>query len=362
MNYGRFRGISGRKNQKFSSFAHGHLLKTQTVRKIIFLCLGLWLCGLNADADTFQLTDGRAVTGEPLFSVANDAGLKIKTGDDQYENVPWTSFTQEELKKFQQTPKLAPLVGPFIEITEQEKRQKTEVKINPVDRLDRPEAHSLLGGLFSSGLGIVILLLIYAGNIYAAFEIALFRGRPAAVVCGLSTVLPVIGPILFLSLPTLSTHGQEPESEFEPVAAATPPSVSPLSPDPTPGTARAPHAGLHTPHPSEASGGLHLAQAEAAPENPELPATQTFQRGAFTFNRRFFETKFPGFFGVVRRHAEQHLVIVIKSARGEYTGDRILRISTNELHLQVHKGAASQEVMIPFTEIKEVQLKHEDSK
>jgi len=112
----------------------------------------------------------------------------------------------------------------------------------------------------------------------------------------------------------------------------------------------------------QAAGGLHIAHAEAhAAPAADLPQTQVFQRGAFTFNRRFFETKFPGFFGVVRREAEKDLLLVIKAARGEYTGTRITRIAGNDLHLEIHKGAASEEVLIPFTEIKEVQLKHKDA-
>jgi len=40
---------------------------------------------------------------------------------------------------------------------------------------------------------------------------------------------------------------------------------------------------------------------------------------------------------------------------------RITRIAANELHLQVQKGHASEEVMIPFIEIQEVRLKHKDA-
>ena len=79
------------------------------------------------------------------------------------------------------------------------------------------------------------------------------------------------------------------------------------------------------------------------------------------FNRRFFETKFPVFFGVVRRDAEKDMLIIIKAARGEYQIERISRISANDLHAQVRKGHATEEIMIPFTEVQEVRLKHKDS-
>ena len=39
----------------------------------------------------------------------------------------------------------------------------------------------------------------------------------------------------------------------------------------------------------------------------------------------------------------------------------ISRIAANDLHLEVHRGHASEEVMIPFQEIQQIQLKHKDA-
>ena len=87
-----------------------------------------------------------------------------------------------------------------------------------------------------------------------------------------------------------------------------------------------------------------------------------YTRGEFTFNRRFFETKFPGFFRVVPSEADKDLVMVIKAVRGEYVGKRISRISMNEMHIQLQSGNASAEVMVPFVEIQSVQIRHKDAK
>ena len=73
------------------------------------------------------------------------------------------------------------------------------------------------------------------------------------------------------------------------------------------------------------------------------------------------ETKFPGFFGVIRRDADREMLLIIKAVRGEYVGERISRIAANDLHLEIKKGDATAEVMIPFQEIKEIQLKHRDA-
>src|SRR5258708_40265870 len=57
-----------------------------------------------------------------------------------------------------------------------------------------------------------------------------------------------------------------------------------------------------------------LAQSAATAEaKPTLPATQTFSRGQFTFNRRFIETKFADFFGVVRHGADKDMVLIVKA-------------------------------------------------
>ena len=125
---------------------------------------------------------------------------------------------------------------------------------------------------------------------------------------------------------------------------------SPLAPDVPPGA------------PATAPGGLHLAHAETpAASAPAQAPAQVFKRGQFTFNRRFIETKFSGFFGVVRRSDTKDMVLLLKTARGEFTAVRISRIATNDMHVETRKGEAMQEITIPFGEIQEIHLKHTDA-
>ena len=189
--------------------------------------------------------------------------------------------------------------------------------------------------------------MLYLANVYAGFEVAIFRARPPLLVAGLAAV-PIVGflaPIVFLSMPTRTKPAEE--TVVEPVAAgeSAEEEVNPM------------HA-TGAQHPT----GLRLAHAEAEKAEASAAPAQTFQRGQFTFNRRFFETKFPNFFGVVRRDADKDLLLVIKSSRGEYGGQRITRIAANDLHLQIQRGPATEEVMIPFQEIQEIQLKHKDAR
>ncbi len=329
------------------------------VRRLCIV-LALLVFGLAelARAETFKLTNGETLTGEVLPGSANDAGVQIKVGEGKYESVPWTSFSQEDLKKFAKIQKLEPLVDPFIEVTPEEKIKKTEVNIKQPERLERPTGQSLLGSLFSSGLGLFVMLLLYAANIYAGYEVSIFRAQSPALVCGVSAALPLIGPIIFLSMPTKVAPAEE---TWEPTPAvavetAATDAVNPMQAD---GAQHPTSLRLAASEPSDA---VKVGRFQGEEEQPSLPPTVTYQRGQFTFNRRFIETKFPGFFGVVRRDADRDLVLVIKSARGEYTGQRISRIAANDLHLQVARGHATEEVMIPFVEIQEIRLKHKDAK
>jgi hypothetical protein len=324
---------------------------------IAALGLGLLLAGA-AYADTFNLVNGQTITGELLRGSENDFGVQIKLGEDKYERVPWANFSQDDLKKFAQNPKLEPLVEPFIEITQAEKIKKTEVNIKPPTRLEHPKPESLLGALFSSGLGLFVVVLLYAANIFAGYEISIFKARPAALVCGVCAVVPLIGPIIFLCLPTQVAPAEE---TWAPSPAAVPQGAADeaVNPMQAVGAEHPTALRLASSAPADAA---QAGQSAVAEQKPAMPQTVIYQRGQYTFNRRFIETKFPGFFGVVRRDADKDMVLIIKSSRGEYFGQRISRIAANDLHLQVQRGHASEEVMIPFVEIKEIRVQHKDAK
>lgn len=321
----------------------------------LYLVVGVLLWGLLATqlrAEAFKLINGETLNGEVLPTTANDQGVQIKVGEGEYQRVPWTSFSQDDLKNFVKNQRMEPFVEPFIEITQEEKIKKTEVNIKEPPRLERPARQSLLGALSSSTVGIFVLFVLYAATVYAGYEVALFRAQPPALVCGLSAIplLGLLAPIIFLSMPTrMAKTAAEVREEAAAATAATeqvphPPATADEV-NPMQGQAE---------HPA----GLKLAHTEA---KASVPETVTYQRGQFTFNRRFIETKFPGFFGIVRREAERDMLLVVKTTRGEYSGQRISRIAANDLHLEIQRGAATEEVLIPFQEIQQIKVKHKDA-
>lgn len=312
------------------------------MRKILGIVFGFWLGGLwlAAGADAFQLTDGASVSGDVVKY--DDTGVLIRTPEDAYTNVTWTMFSQGALKQLAQNPKIKPFVNPFI-IPPPQPRSRAEIKIQEVSRLEEPPKAPLIAALFSSSVGLAVLFLIYGANLYAALEIAAFRARPIGMVMGVAAVLPIVGPIIFLSLPTQGEPVAEPAAETEAETMAVP-GVAPM------------------PTLVQPPGGVHIATSSWHPATPaEKSATQVFHRGQFMFNRRFFETKFPNFFSLIRREADKDMVLLVKTPRGQFEVNRITRIAANDLHFEVMHGAARQEVMVPFGEIQEIQLKHKDA-
>jgi hypothetical protein len=227
--------------------------------------------------------------------------------------------------------------------------------------------------MFTAPLGIFLILVLYGANIYAGYEVAIFRGHSVPKVCGAAALVPLAGPLVFLAMKTKMPEEQQ---AAEQAAAGTAPAGAAGAPN-TPSRATAAPAasassaqdrpaapeGDDDDNPMHATGAapssLHISHEE--PAKPKHPPATTYQRGQFTFNRRFFETRFPGMFGVVKRDADKDMVLIIKAARGEFTGTRISRIAASDLHLQVEKGGASEEVLIPFTEIQEIRHKHKDA-
>ena len=317
------------------------------MRRFLWTIFGFWLCGLlaAAGADTYSLTDGTSMTGDVISY--NDNGIVFRLSVDQYsQRIPWTKFSQDALKLLANNPKLKPLVEPFIETPPPSRMKKQEVTVHEVSRLELPPKQSLFGALFASSVGLVVLLLIYVANIFAAYEIAAGRAQPIALVMGVAVVLPVLGPIIFLAMP----RRVEPAHPAASQPAAVPHTFAV-------GSAAAPAAaGIHIVDASWHASSSSSTSAAAAPSE-----VQTFQRGQFTFNRRFFETKFSGYFALIRREAEKNMELTVKTGRAHHVVERITRISTNEMHIEIGQGAVKQEIMVPFAEIVEIQLKPKDA-
>jgi hypothetical protein len=302
---------------------------------LVMLCLS----SLGACAASYELAGGQTLTGEPISADAR--GLVVKREDGSFApRVPWTNFTQNALRQLSQNAKAKPFVEPFLETEEELASRKAaqEITVKPVTRLERPDFHGGIGALFRSPLSMTLLLLVYLANLYAGFEVAIFRNYPIGVGIAIAAVAPIIGPAIFLCVPRRMAVVRD-QHEGEQLAAE--------------------HHAEHIVMP-----GQEVEEAAAAPppvpSGPALPQPIIYQRGHFSFNRRFFETKMPGFLRMVPSESEKDMLIHVKSSRGDYVATRIAKLTPNEVYFHVSKGGASQDVAIPYTEVAEVQIRHKD--
>jgi len=285
----------------------------------------------SSQAQTYRLADGNLLIGKPISF--NERGLVVmQSGDIPSSRIGWTNFTEESLLELAKIPEAQEFIRPLLEPEEDEAETKVvEVKPRPVERLSRLDPNAGLGALFSSTLSLSIFLLLYAANIYAGYEIALFRNLHPLVGCGAALLLPALAPLILVCLPTRVEPAYNPaELQYEEALAEEEQVESVPVAEPAP-------------------------EAEAA--KPTKAPPTIYRRGTTSFNRRFFETKFAGFLRVVPGEAEQGMEIYIQSARGEHVGTRLSKVLPTELHLQIEKGGASADVTIPFNEIQEVHVR-----
>lgn len=324
---------------------------------LVFFSLWLGLTAGALAAETLTLADGTSVTGDIVKS--DDGGVMVHTSEDAYTNLPWAQFSQDSLRQLAQTPKYRNFVEPFIEPTTAERPPKPEIKVNAVSRMVLPAHPSLIGGLFESSLGLFILLVVYGTNLYAAYEIAVVRGKAVPLVMAVAAVLPVAGPIIFLCQPVQSDAAEE--------AAPTEPAANGGAPATAAASAAAPVAGSRPPS-SQAATGAGAPPASSAPSSaasgdiqvvptwqtePEVkkPEAQVFARGKFTLNRRFIETRFAPFIGEPKGEAKT-FSMQIKTAKATIAVESIKQIAALEAILETPNG----QVAVPYTDIQEIKL------
>jgi hypothetical protein len=307
------------------------------LRLLSVICFCLWTSVLFAAE--FHLTNGDIIRGTPVSY--DDDGMIVRLDIGGYSSrIGWSKLTQESLQELAKTPEASKYVEPFIDTppAPKEKKQKKDIVLQAVPRVERVQKPSFFASL-ASPAGLVLFLALFLGNLYAAYEIARFRNRSPLLVCGLSALFPVVAPALFLAAPRSEERQTAAEGVSEPTGG-----VQAAGKSTTGSLAKAP-----------AAGGLSIAHEEkAAAASSQGP--QTYKRGEFTLNRRFFETKFPGFFRVIP--SDPDLVLVVRTPKAEHVAKRITRISSTEVHLQLVRGT---EQGVSFAEITEVVVRKKDA-
>ncbi len=315
-------------------------MRTILCRLSVFLLVCL-VAAVNLSAADFKLTNGDVYSGR--VASANDDGVVFTLDSGGFSSrVSWARLSQESLKELAKNPLAAKFAEPFIdipiEVKQKEKVKKKEIIIKDVPRVEAPSGKPRFFSSLGSPVMLALIAALYAANLFAAFHIAKYRNKPVPIVLIVSLIFPVMGPLLYLSMPT---EGAAPSTQGDGSPAGSASTIGGPMDDKKPNV-----SGLGV--------AAHAKPAAAA----DAGGTQVFKREDVAFDRRFFETKFSGFFRMMPSDPDK--VLVFRTAKGEIVGRRISRISANEIHVQLLRG--SSEAAIIFGEISEVILRHKDAK
>lgn len=304
------------------------------LRAVVFFVL----MGVPLHAAQYHLTNGDVVGGTPISYTDEGVAFRLDIGGLS-PHIRWAKFTQESLKELVKHPDGARFGEVFLDEPADETPVAAARQITPNPVENRVPHYSKVGFVeaWTTPGALVLLLVLYAANLFAAFEIALFRQRSSAVVCGVSALLPGIGPLLFLSLPSAERHVEEAAPEAPEAPMALP-------------------QGTRPPEMPSGASGLGIAKAAHAAAGGGVEPS-VYKRGDFTFNRRFVETKFASFFSMI---SKDNAALVVRTNKDEYVAKRVSRISMNEMHVQLLRGGTEQ--MIPFADILEFQIRAADAK
>src|SRR5689334_20357994 len=147
-------------------------------------CAVLW-------AGEYHLTNDDVIRGEPV--AFDDDGMVVRLDIGGFSpRIGWSKLTQESLQELSKNPQAAKFAEPFIDTPPPAKsvKQKKDIVIKPVPRVERIAKPNFFAS-FATPAGAGLLLVLFLANLYAAYEIAVFRQRPPLLVCGLSILFPL---------------------------------------------------------------------------------------------------------------------------------------------------------------------------
>jgi len=309
-------------------------------------------------ANTRQLAEGEIslTNGDVIEGTVADVdqnGIVVRRDIGGFaRRANWMELTQQSLKKIRRLGKADPVrykgaadyAEPFIE--PDESQMERNLPPGPVRGLVEPEVPSSVPvaskmAAYGSGGGIGLLVAIAIGSMVAGLGVAAFRESNALLAAGVSLILPIVGPILFLVKPKVEyedDYDEDEEYEYE--------------------EAEAPEGATMTDTGGGAVVGMvpeanKMSFAQTGPKKSGLKP-QTWTRGDTRFDRSFFQNNFPNYFKVVLGAAERDMALAVKTGKREYVGQRIKRISGTDVHMELLNG---KEQKITFSEIGAVDLR-----
>jgi hypothetical protein len=302
------------------------------LRDCKWLVLFVFVSVLRLAAIEVKLIDGTTLSGE-IITADKDVFVIRLEGGGYSPRTDWGKLTDESLLALSKHPKAGKFVEPYVTMptAEDVRRERKPTKAVEPQRVTNPQVtKGVVTAILSPG-GLFFLGLMYAANIFFGFEVARYRWRSPAMVCGLSAVLPVIGPLIFLAMPKWAPP--EEVNATQEAMAATTLTVADSGPS------LVQQMGLRT-----GGGGIQ--------SNSDLP--RSFNKGEFTFNRRFFETQFGMFLASAQPGEGDGLAMDFTTTNGQFSGNKINRMNASEVIIRRLDG---EEVPVDYATIQQVTLR-----
>ncbi len=369
-------------------------MQLPSVSRALALVLAV-LAGAALAAD-YKMKDGTTLSGEIVSPT--EKGIILNIGGKPSPRTAWTNFTQEALKEFAKNPKARPFVELLIEdatppggapgaaevnvpdpvVPKREWKAPKEVEGKPT----LPEKPGLIGGMFTTGVGWFALVMMYAGVLYAGYEVAHYRRRPLQLVMGLSAI-PGVGffaPIVFLCLPAVKTETEAKPTAVEQALAAAKeatkepekPAAAKKKPGLALGAKKAEDGGGHAPaakavavtKPGAAQPAAAAPSPVKAPPPPGAAKLEpaTYRKGETNINKRFIETKFAGFFKAVPAAPEKDMWLVwVTATGGEFWSKRVVSVNQTEVVVNCpQEGGGTLDQTVQIVEITEIHLRPQE--
>ncbi|MGB0581827.1 MAG: hypothetical protein ACPGVU_19200 [Limisphaerales bacterium] len=360
----------------------------------VFLLLSLFLTadvGWSQEFKTFQLK--KAVRGSKelkgkIFKASGSGILFRLESGGLSSRIGYNNFSEESLKQLiDMDPNVKRFAGPLLGApnsggggsalpimppparTKLDPPAVSEVEARP----ELPEPRGVLGALFGTGPGLILLLLVWGANIWAGYAIGIYRRWPKWMVPTISAVGPIVAPIVFMSMKPKKgskKDGKAVEDDTEakpakkkgaavakPVAKAKVVTARPGAAGAAAGAAR-PAAGAAAAAPAQAAAPI------AAPAQPGAPAAApgleaaAYVKGEVNINKRFIETKFAPFFKLVPDEPYRSAWLCFITTRGEFWAKRIPKITQTDVTVQCpQEGGGQTDQVCQIADIKEIHLR-----
>ena len=343
-----------------ASARRAHLLTTALsmtwMRKITAaLALGIIVAFSAVAAPiTLKMADGSSLSGD--VNTYTDRGLVIKGADGNFQTVSWGKISLQSLVELRDKARNArdrEQVEPFLPFGDTGATEVKRIMLTDLEHPSRPAGATGLLGMFGSGLGLFLLVIVYGASLYAAYEIAVYRRLAMGTAMGGAAILPVIAPVVLFFAPA-SMFAAKRTEEFDEGEE-----LSGLSLDLKGTRLEAQQDQIQHSETNQRRRGNtgHTSKSDKKAPPASVPTIlSVFERGKVVFNRRFFETKLGPFLKTVPGPEATGKQLVFETHRGVFIGTKVSTIEQTYLELFVDAGNASAVERIPFIEVQSVRI------